>query len=325
MSLGAPGFWYDRRARLLPALLSPAAALYTAAGTLRRSMVTPQRAAVPVICVGNLVAGGAGKTPTCLALADLLRRSGTRPAFLSRGHGGRLRGPIQVDPARHTARDVGDEPLLLAAAAPTWVARDRRAGANRAAELGATIIVMDDGYQNPTITKDYSLLVIDGPAGFGNGHVHPAGPLREPMVSGLARADAVVIIGPDEHDLRGKLPGGLPIFSAHLAPRADSTISRHQRVLAFAGIGRPQKFFESLAVLGCTLVGRQAFPDHHNFTPDEIMRLCDQAAAQQAVPVTTEKDAVRLPPEARAMVQVLPVTLVWDNAETVRQSLSAFS
>ncbi len=323
MSLPAPGFWYRPQTTLASALLSPAAALYTAAGALRQFLTTSRTAPVPVICVGNLVAGGAGKTPTCLALATLLRQTGAKPAFLTRGHGGRLRGPIPVDLACHTAGDVGDEPLLLAKAAPTWVARDRLAGADKAAEDGATVIIMDDGFQNPTITKDLSLVVIDGPAGFGNARIHPAGPLREPISRGLARAHAVVIIGPDDHGLRATLPPGLPILTASIIPRASAGISRHQRVVAFAGIGRPQKFFATLEQIGCTILARHTFPDHHTYTPDEIMRLCDQAAGQQAIPLTTEKDATRLPPKARAMVKVLPVDLVWDDPETLKQQLSA--
>ena len=322
MSLAAPAFWYRPRANWASTLLRPAAALYAAAGTLRQTIATAGRAPIPVICVGNLVAGGAGKTPTCLALAKLLKDTGAKPAFLTRGHGGTLQGPTRVDPATHTAKQVGDEPLLLAEAAPTWVSRDRLAAAHKAAEGGATILIMDDGFQNPTIAKDFSLLVIDGPAGFGNGQVHPAGPLREPISHGLARAQAVLIIGPDQHGLAGTL--GLPVHTAHIAPSPDSKISPHQRVVAFAGIGRPQKFFDTVAEIGCTLVARQAFPDHHTYTPDEIMRLCEQAAAANAIPVTTQKDATRLPPQARAMVQVLPVDLVWHDQEAIKRQLAGF-
>ncbi len=325
MSLAAPGFWYRPQPTLASTLLSPAAAVYAAVGALRQSMNTARRAPVPVICVGNLVAGGAGKTPTCLALAKLVEEEGGKPAFLTRGHGGNQRGPTRVDPAKHTAGDVGDEPLLLAATAPTWVSRDRLAGATKAAEDGTTIVIMDDGFQNPTIAKDFSLIVIDGPAGFGNGRVHPAGPLREPISRGLSRAQAILIIGPDDHGVRDTLPPGLPVFTANIAPGPDAKISRHQRIVAFAGIGRPQKFFNTVEEIGCTLVASHVFPDHHTYTPDEIMRLCDQAAAAKAIPLTTQKDAARLPPEARAMVQVLPVDLVWDDAKAIRQQLAALS
>jgi len=301
----APGFW--QTGGLLPALLAPASLCYAAGGWLRRQMAGPRAVAAPVICVGNLVAGGAGKTPVALALGERLRGHGCAVHFLSRGYGGRERGPLRVDPERHSASDVGDEPLLLARTAPTWIARDRAAGATAAVQAGAGIIVMDDGFQNHTLKKDLSLLVVDGGYGFGNGRVMPAGPLREPLAAGLGRADAVVLIGPDQCGVEATLT--LPLMRAVLAPIAAALAGR--QVLAFAGIARPEKFFATLQGMGCRIAGVRAFPDHHPYSEGELAELIEEARRADAIPVTTEKDAVRLPPDFRPRIQTLPVALRW--------------
>ncbi|WP_343713134.1 tetraacyldisaccharide 4'-kinase [Inquilinus sp.] len=314
-----PGFWYRPQATPAAWLLAPAGALYDVASRLRRAWVSPQRAPVPVVCVGNLVAGGAGKTPVALALGRRFREIAVEAHFLSRGHGGSLAGPVRVDPDRHSAAEVGDEPLLLARAGPAWISRDRPAGARAAAAAGARLILMDDGFQNPSLAKDLSLLVVDGGSGFGNGLILPAGPLREKPADGLKRADALVVMGADRAgiaDLAAR--HGLPALGARLVPVAeDAARLRGRKVLAFAGIGRPGKFFATLAELGAELAGAIPFPDHHAYTPDEVMRLVETAQERQAVPVTTEKDLVRLPPEARPMVEALRVELAWDNPAAV--------
>jgi tetraacyldisaccharide 4'-kinase len=314
-----PGFWYRPEATPAAWLLTPAGLLYDAASRLRRSLVEPQRAPVPVACIGNLVAGGAGKTPVALALGRRLGEIGIAVHFLSRGHGGSLAGPVRVDPERHSAAEVGDEPLLLARAAPAWVSRDRPAGARAAAAAGAGLILMDDGFQNPSLAKDLSLLVVDGGSGFGNGRILPAGPLRERPEDGLKRADAVVVMGPDRAGIGALAAGhGLPALGARLVPDAsDAARLRGRKVLAFAGIGRPEKVFATLAELGAEIAGAVPFPDHHTYTPDEIMRLVETAQERQAVLVTTEKDLVRLPPDARPMVEALRVDLAWDDPARV--------
>lgn len=314
-----PGFWYRPPGPGAWALV-PLGMLYGLGGRLRRQRAMPQRAGVPVVCVGNLVAGGAGKTPVCLALAEILAAMGHRVHFLTRGHGGREPGPLAVNPARHTAADVGDEALLLAAAAPTWVARDRVAGARAAAAGGATVVVMDDGFQNPHLAHDLGLVVVDGAVGFGNGLLIPAGPLREPVAAGLARAGAVVLVGDDRTGAGAHAPG-LPRLRVDLVPAGDGW--RGRRVLAFAGIGRPAKFFDTLGDVGAVVVERVPFPDHHPYTPDTVMALVERAARLNARPATTAKDAVRLPPEARAMVDVLPVRAVWQDGDAVRRLLPA--
>ena len=319
----APAFWAAERGGTAAAALAPLSWLHRLAAQARAGLVRPVRASVPVICVGNFTAGGAGKTPTVLAVCALLADEGIRPHILTRGHGGRARGPLRVDPARHDARAVGDEALLLARAAPTWLCRDRRAGAAAAATAGAPLLLMDDGMQTPGLAKDLCLAVVDGGAGFGNGRLLPAGPLREPLARGLGRAHAVVLVGPDRHGALAALgPLAVPVVEATLVPGEEIRTLRDRPVVAFAGIGRPQKFFETLADAGCTVIARHAFADHHRYTPREIAAIIDYAKERDAVPVTTEKDHVRLPPEARAMVRTLPVSLAWRDPAELRALLA---
>ncbi len=306
----APEYWYSDNA--IAHALVPLTYLWRIAVAVRRRLWQGSRVAIPVVCVGNLVVGGAGKTPLAIAVARHLAAHGKKPHFLTRGYGGRTRGPLRVDPAVHDARDVGDEPLLLARVAPTWVAHNRLKGAIAAMAAGADIIVMDDGFQNPSLAKDLSILAVDGGYGFGNALVLPAGPLREPLIPGVKRADAVVVIGTDARGSRNRVRRFCEVYEAHLLPRPNPEVSG-KRVIAFAGIGRPAKFYATLRQMGCTVVDAHDFADHHRYRPEEIMRICDQAAAQNAVPVTTEKDYVRLPAEARAMVQCVVVDIEWAN------------
>lgn len=305
----APEFW--RRDGVVPRLLAPAAAVWRAGAAVKRRLATPVRVGAPTICVGNAVVGGAGKTPVAIAIAKALAARGAAPHFLTRGYGGSERGPLRVDPSAHDAGRVGDEALLLAAAAPAWIARNRAAGARAAAAGGAGVVVMDDGLQNFGVAKDYALLVVDGGFGFGNGRIMPAGPLREPIRDAMRRVDAVVIVGEDRRNLGKDLRP--PVLAARFVPLPGSESIAGRPVVAFAGIGRPEKFFETLAGMGCDLVSVRRFADHHAYKADEVMRCVEAAAAAGAVAVTTEKDAVRLPPEARKMVEVLRVELEWRN------------
>ncbi len=262
-----PAFWW-REPSLASALLAPLAAAYGAVAQARLER-RGRRAGVPVVCIGNLTVGGAGKTPTALAVARMLAAAGERPVFLSRGYGGALVGPVVVDPSRHRAREVGDEPLLLARAAPTIVARNRVMGAGFAA--GASVIVMDDGFHNPSLAKDFSVLVVDARRGIGNGQVIPAGPLRAPVDAQLTRAQALVVVGASSRALaiaETARTRNIPILQAYL--RADTGFIAElagRRVLAFAGIGDPEKFFATLAEAGIAPAGTRSFPDHHRYTP----------------------------------------------------------
>ncbi|TFL18425.1 tetraacyldisaccharide 4'-kinase [Jannaschia formosa] len=303
----APGFW-SRPPGLLSAALAPLGALYASA-TARRVARPGARVGVPVICVGNLSAGGTGKTPTVIALVERLTARGVAAQIVSRGYGGSEEGPLRVDPTRHDAAQVGDEPLLLSAFAPVWVAKDRLAGARAAAEAGADVILLDDGFQNPALVKDLSLVVVDAGAGFGNGRVIPAGPLREPVAAGLARADFTLSIGSDAQQAKLSLPKPPPRLRGRLEPLQTGMPWAGVPVFAFAGIGRPEKFFDTLRGLGVDLKGTEALSDHQPLTPALLHRLGERAARLSAQPVTTEKDAVRLPPALRGRVMTLPVRL----------------
>ncbi len=298
-------------AGLVAGLLTPVGAALDAAGRLRRAIAKPYRAPVPVICVGNLVAGGAGKTPVVLSLSEMLRAHGVDAGIVMRGYAGSLAGPVRVDPAIHDAAAVGDEALLAAAAAPCWVARDRAAGVRAAIAGGARAVVLDDGFQNPSVAKDLSLVVIDAAYGFGNGRLLPAGPLRERIAAGLARADAVVLL--DGNPAPAELAGfDRPILHARLEPVAAESFAG-ARIVAFAGIGRPEKFFATLRGLGANLIATRAFPDHHPFRDDEIALLRRTAETDSARLVTTHKDWVRLRPKQRAGVEVLHVRIAWQD------------
>ncbi len=261
---------------------------------------------------GGLTLGGSGKTPLALALAE--RLIARRPHFITRGYGGRSRGPLLVDPTRHTAAEVGDEPLLLACHAPTWVARNRAAGARAAVAAGAGLIILDDGFQNPFLAKDLALLSIDGEGGLGNGHVFPGGPLREPLSFALRRAAAVVRIGDDLVGVERLVRGRRPIIAARLVPAPETASIAGQRVFAFTGIGRPEKFFASLRATGADLVTTRAFPDHHPYTATEAAALLSEAKQAQALPVTTAKDQVRLPRAVQGHVTVFAVRLVFGQS-----------
>jgi tetraacyldisaccharide 4'-kinase len=321
----APAFWWQEPGAAA-ALLSPLAAVYGRVAA-RRLARPGARAGVPVICVGNPTVGGAGKTPAAIAVVRLLLAAGERPMFLTRGYGGRLAGPVMVEPA-HSAVQVGDEPLLLARVAPTVVAQDRVAGARFAREHGAGLIVMDDGFQNPSLAKDSSILVIDGRRGIGNGYVLPAGPLRAPLDPQLERAAAVLIVGESASIDQAARARGLPVFHGTLEPEPGAVAAlRGKKVLAFAGIGDPEKFFTTLERAGIDAAVRRGFPDHHRYSVGEAQALVRDAESGNLELLTTEKDLARLKDDAtvtalaeraRALPVEMKITESADFARLVR-------
>jgi tetraacyldisaccharide 4'-kinase len=326
MKLSTPEWWYTRglSARrggmpLIRAVLTPVSWIWAAVTARRIARGTPIDPGVPVICIGNVTMGGAGKTPVARAVAERLAARGKAVHLLSRGYGGALAGPLRVDPEQHTSADVGDEPLMLAADFPVWVSRDRAAGARAAAASGAQVIVMDDGFQNPSVKKALSLVVVDGETRrdewpFGDGRVFPAGPMREPLATGLKRADAVLILLPadlaqPDPELVAALKGPA-LLTAHLQPAAAPPAGPQ---VGFAGVGKPWKVERALQAAGCDLKDFAPFADHVAYDEAVLRRLAERASVFDAGLVTTEKDWVRLPPAWRERVTPWPVAAVFDD------------
>lgn len=316
----APGFWWRSPPSALARLLQPLGTLYGAV-TLNRMRQTGSRAGIPVICVGNFVAGGAGKTPTTLALAARLLAMGETPFALTRGYGGTLQGPVQVDPAQHIPADVGDEPLLLATRLPTIVARERPAGATLAGASGASLALMDDGLQNPSLHKDLRLAVVDGAVGVGNDLCLPAGPLRAPLPGQMEQVDAIVLIGDGaagDHVATRALSAGKSVLRAKLVPPAAIQAELADLpVLAVSGIGRPEKFAATLRAAGARIAGERAYGDHHAYTASDVATLIAEAKTRACCIAVTEKDMVKLAPlwpvAERSLLLCVPVTLVFED------------
>lgn len=315
-----PLFW-NRPRGLASRLLAPLEWVWTST-TRRRLKNGPwEKLDVPIICVGNINVGGTGKTPTVIALLEVFANLGIAAHVVSRGHGGSEIGPLQVNERNHTSTQVGDEPLLVSAFGPCWVAKDRAEGAKAAIKAGAQVILMDDGFQNPSLVKDLSLVVVDAEIGFGNGRVIPAGPLREPLSDGLKRADIVVPIGSPAAQKRIAAQIDNPVWSGELRPLETGMDWAGTRFIAFAGIGRPDKFFTTLEALGANVIATHGFPDHAPYSDTILQRLSAEAKAKSAQLVTTEKDMARLPVDFRREVLALPVRLVFNDPEIVRSTL----
>ncbi len=301
-----PSFWSRRN--LTATLLSPLGCLYALATRINLALHKPHKVNTPVLCIGNLTAGGTGKTPTAVSIAKIMQQNNQNPHFVSRGYGGTLHNVI-VDIQQHTPQQVGDEPLLLTRQAPTVVSPDRYFGAQIAENAGADIIIMDDGFQNPKLHKDLSFLVFDGGFGYGNGWCIPAGPLRESLSAGLKRADAIIIIGEDKHNLASKF--NLPVFQGNIVPTTPEFEER--KAIAFAGIGRPEKFYQSLRELNFELVETIDFPDHHYYSEPELNELITKAQEKSCILVTTAKDMVKIPAALRPKFKVLEIEVKWNN------------
>lgn len=308
-----PKYWKDKN--IYSYLLSPLGWLYQCATLLNMTLKQPQKVDKTVICIGNLTAGGTGKTPVSISIAKILTDMKRKPFFISRGYGGKLHN-VLVDKNKHSPQEVGDEPLLLAQSAPVIVNPNRYEGAKLAIENGADIIVMDDGFQNPTLKKDLSFLVFDGEFGYGNGMCIPAGPLRESLSSGLKRAQAIIIIGEDKHNLASKF-NHLPIFKANIVPKFNK--EEKKPIIAFAGIGRPEKFYTSLRLCGFKIYQTIDFPDHHQYSKEELLSLIKKAEQNQCVLYTTSKDFVKIPSDLRKYFNVLEIEIKWENETALKK------
>lgn len=305
---------------------TPLSWMFAAAGRLRRRFAQLHDCGVPVVCVGNVVAGGAGKTPICLSLGQYFKNHNKSPVFLGYGYGGVYGGPLVVDSHKHTAIQVGDEALLLTRTAATIIGEDRVGAAKLAVSEGADLIIMDDGFQNPYLKKDLSLLVIDGEYGIGNGRVIPAGPLRERFSEAVNRADAIVLYGQDKHGLFSCVPNGKPVLEASLVPdKKQINRLRGKKLVAFAGIGRPEKFFRMLRQEGLDVVSTHMFPDHHYFNSSEILLMMKKAEEEGAIPVTTTKDCMRLELNMREHVEAIQVHVEWKDPARLDAVMQRFT
>lgn len=326
----APDFWWRSRPGAAALAAWPLSWIWGRSSSWRMSRSPDFRPPVPVICIGNFVVGGAGKTPTAIALARIARRQGLKPGFLSSGYGGSETGPLVVDPQVHGPEAVGDEALLLADAAPTCIGRDRAASARLLLELDVTVLIMDDGFQNPTLAKDVALVCVDAGAGIGNGLMIPAGPLRAPLALQLRRADALVVIGDGDRAepmIRAAARSARPTLKASLKPIRVREW-RKTPLLAFAGIGRPEKFFDTLRAIDAPVARTVAFPDHHRFTAAEATRLMAEADAEGLRLVTTDKDRVRLKGETGVLAtlyeraEAFPIVLEFENPAAVEEMVA---
>ncbi len=302
--LKAPKFWYKKKDTYLSNTLYPLSLIFRIGTKLRNVLSRKKNSKLPVICIGNIVVGGAGKTPVAIKLGSLLKKNGYKPHFVSKGYGG-IETNNTLIREWHSSKSVGDESLLLSEIAPTWIGRDRNKSFELAKENGADCVIMDDGFQNPTLQKDFSIIVVNGEQGFGNKRVIPSGPLRESISRGISRANLVIIIGEIGEDVRMKIPNTVPIIHASFKISKDNKIYKNQKVTAFAGIAYPEKFYNSLTEQGAVLVKKISYPDHHIFVENDMLNLAETANFTKSILVTTKKDFVRIPKSYRSLVSTL--------------------
>ena len=320
MKFKTPSFWYrseDSKPPFIETIITPLSSLYALAHKIHQASKTPEHFDIPIICIGNIVAGGAGKTPVAIALEKIIKSNklAKNAFFLTRGYGGHLKHPLVANNQSHNFKEIGDEAILLSKHASTIVSKKRTLGAAFAIKKGADLIIMDDGLQNPTIHKDIKFIVIDGTMGFGNKKTIPAGPLRSRLMKSLLCADAFILIGEDKRDILKILPSNKPVFFATLS--AIKTPPENKKYLAFTGIGFPEKFFNTLQSLKCDIVKTLSFPDHYPYCEKDLNQLLDLADENDSELITTEKDYIRLPESFKDKVQTLPIELVWNNETAI--------
>lgn len=325
MKIKTPAFWYrdkENRPKIWEHLLSPLSHIYKACDKKNREKQIPLKVDVPVMCVGNLTAGGSGKTPTAIALANMLVEKNIvkNPYFVTRGYGGSNKKTRRIT-VHDTPSETGDEPILLVKHCKTIVSVNRYDGAQMAAAEGADLVILDDGFQNNSLHKDISILVIDGKRGFGNRKILPAGPLREAPNAGFKKADIVIIIGDDQHKISQDIPEKSPVFFANVEPRTDQERKQKNKYIAFAGLGIPEKFKDTLIENNYSLIDFIPFPDHYKYKEKELEQLLKRAETQNATLITTEKDILRIPPKYSKHIQTLPIRLRFEQENTLSKYL----
>jgi tetraacyldisaccharide 4'-kinase len=318
--LKAPKFWYLKKVTLLSQILYPLSLLFRLGTKLRNITSHAERFSFPVICIGNIVVGGAGKTPVAIKIAEILKIAGYKPHFISKGYAGLVKKSTLVE-LWHSPKSVGDEPLLLSQIAPTWVGIDRNNSIQLAKNKGADCIIMDDGFQNPTIHKDFSIIVINASQEFGNEKVMPAGPLRENIKKGLSRTNLIIVIGEIKDSLQKNIPAHIPIIQAKFKINNENKIFKGQKITAFAGIAYPEKFFTSLKEQGGKIIKEITYPDHHIYDENDLLSLAEIANKTQSILVSTQKDFVRIPKSYRALVNTLEGKISFEKENIIKEIL----
>ena len=319
--LKAPKFWYQKKDTYLSSSLYPFSLLFRFGTKIRNFISTKKQSPLPIICIGNIVVGGAGKTPVSLKIGKLLIKAGYKPHFISKGYAGLIKKNILVE-SWHSATSVGDESILLSKIAPTWIGIDRIFSSKLAKKEGADCLIMDDGFQNPTIQKDFSIIVINASQEFGNKRVMPAGPLRESIRRGLSRTNLVIVIGETSDELKETIPNNTPIFEAKFEIKKENKIFKGQNIIAFAGIAYPEKFFESLEEQGAKIVEKISYPDHYIYSENDLLSLAETANKTKSILVSTQKDFVRIPKSYRSLVNTLEGEIIFKNEELLVEILS---
>ena len=319
--LKAPKFWYQKKDSYLSRSLYPLSLLFRLGTKVRNFVSTSKKSPLPVICIGNIVVGGAGKTPVSLKIGKMLIKAGYKPHFISKGYAGIIKTSTLVE-SWHSPTSVGDESILLSKVAPTWIGKNRNLSGEYAKMQGGDCLIMDDGFQNPTIYKDFSIIVINASQEFGNKRVMPSGPLRESIKRGLTRTNLVIVIGDTTDDLKKLIPSNIPILSAKFIINKENKIFKGQKITAFAGIAYPEKFFTSLAEQGAQIVKEVIYPDHHIYHENDLLNLAEIANKTQSILVSTQKDFVRIPKSYRSLVNTLEGEIVFDNEELLLKIIS---
>ena len=319
--LKAPRFWYKKNDTYLSNTLYPLSLLFRFGTKIRNILSRKRTSKLPIICIGNIVVGGAGKTPVAIKLGSLLMKNGYNPHFVSKGYGGIETNNILVK-EWHSAQSVGDESLLLSEIAPTWIGKDRNKSFILAQENGADCIILDDGFQNPSLQKDFSIIVINGEQGFGNKRVIPSGPLRESISRGISRANLIIVIGEITNDVKRKIPSTIPLIHAKFEISKENKIYKNQKVTAFAGIAYPDKFYNSLSEQGAVIEKQISYPDHHIFDENDMLNLAEMANITKSILVTTKKDYVRIPKSYRSLVSTLNGEIIFEDENLLIEILS---